>query len=71
MNDAQRTRAFAARPDVAKCSGIGCDSRETCLRYLRPDASITHGQQVWAAFYANLPECGGYVPADFQEGVAA
>lgn len=50
--------AFAPRSDSAKCSGIGCDSITTCLRYLRDDAGA---QQCWAAYFA-LPECDGYLP---------
>lgn len=45
------------RSDVAKCEGTGCDRRETCKRYLRPAHEV---RQVWAAFHALLPDCGGY-----------
>ena len=54
--------AFAAKPDLAKCSGVGCDSITSCLRYLREDAGRC---QAWAAYFA-LPECDGYLPVSVE-----
>ena len=36
------------RADVAKCEGIDCAFKQSCGRYLRPEAE----NQAWAAFYA-------------------
>lgn len=40
---------LAPRADLAKCSGIQCAYRESCGRYLRPDAGI---HQAWGSYYA-------------------
>jgi hypothetical protein len=37
------------KADEAKCEGIGCAYKDSCGRYLRPDA---WQQQVWGSYYA-------------------
>jgi hypothetical protein len=37
------------RADAAKCEGIRCAFKQSCGRFLRPDAEAN---QAWSAFYA-------------------
>jgi hypothetical protein len=47
--------------DVAKCEGIGCAFKNSCGRYLRPEAE----NQAWAAFYALADDdCSAYEVAE-------
>ena len=34
--------------DITKCSGIDCEVRDTCWRYVAPRGEV----QSWSAFYA-------------------
>lgn len=41
--------SLTARADLAKCSGINCGYRQSCGRFLRPEAETN---QVWGSYYA-------------------
>lgn len=42
-------KTLTEHADVAKCAGINCGYRQSCGRFLRPDAGE---QQVWGSYYA-------------------
>lgn len=39
---------FKENAQQAKCAGLGCAFKQSCGRYLRPEAK----NQTWGAFYA-------------------
>jgi len=49
------------RGDVAKCKGINCDLKQSCLRHLRPEHTE---RQWWAEFHEFKQEntiCDAYL----------
>lgn len=49
--------ALTKQADVAKCEGVDCAFKNSCGRYLRPEAE----NQAWAAFYALADDdCNSY-----------
>lgn len=50
-------KPLTKQADVAKCEGIDCAFKNSCGRYLRPEAE----NQTWAAFYALADDdCNAY-----------
>ena len=58
---------LTANAAAHKCEGIGCAFKQSCGRYLRPEAP--NGSQAWASYYASADvDCDAFEAVTLVKG---